>query len=174
MRGNPQRNLVAFAMVFFAVCLPVDAQSETAKSLRFKLADYGWQSLPKSRPGERPSTHAPSVVIDHKGRILVGFAAHENTELTSREHPGLLFHILRFNPEGKLDHTLLVPTKQYYGNEVVSRSEGSTFCPRQRVLPNAVATKWRRNIQRRMAFTDSLSGNLCDHAITQPTDGNHS
>ncbi len=116
MLGTPQRNLVAFAMLFFAACSAVDAQSETAKPMRFKLDDYGWQSLPKPQPGERPGSHGPLVAIDHKGRILVGFAAHENAGLATREHPGLSFHILRFSPGGKLDRTLLVPTKQYYGN----------------------------------------------------------
>jgi hypothetical protein len=64
----------------------------------------------------RSPVNGPLVAIDHKGRILIGFAAHDNAGLATREHPGLSFHILRFSPGGKLDRTLLVPTKEYYGN----------------------------------------------------------
>jgi len=103
-------------MLFFAAGSAVHAQSQTAKVMKFKLEDYGWQSLPKPQHGEWPRTRGQLIAIDHKGRVLVGFVAHENDKLATREHPGLTFHILTFGSEGKLEHSLLVPTKHFFNN----------------------------------------------------------
>lgn len=111
-----QRNLAAFAMLLFGGCSFAYAQSQAAKVMRFRLEDYGWRPLPKAQHGELPGTRSRRVAIDHKGRILVGFAARENGDLATREHPALSFHILRFSSEGKLDLSLAVPTKDYFSN----------------------------------------------------------
>jgi len=103
-------------LLLFVACSAVDAQSQTAKVASFKLEDFGWQSLPKAQHDESTGTRSKLVAIDHEGRILVGFAARETAGLATRDHPELLFHILRFSSEGKLDQSLLVPTKDYIGN----------------------------------------------------------
>lgn len=94
----------------------VRAQSQTGKISTFKLENYGWQPLPRMQHVERPGTRSRLVSIDHKGRVLVGFTARENLSLATREHPELSLHILRFTPQGKIDLSLLLPTKDYFTN----------------------------------------------------------
>jgi hypothetical protein len=64
-------------------------------------------------PGCR-SSHL--ISIDHNNRVLVGFSARENYSLATREHPGLSFHILRFTPAGKIDLSLVLPTRDNFTN----------------------------------------------------------
>src|SRR5208282_397514 len=116
MHWNWQRNLAAFAVLLFGGCSAAYAQSQAAKVVLFRLGDYGWRPLSKSQQGEWHGTRNQRVAIDHKGRILVGFAARENADLATREHPALSFHILRFTSEGKLDRSLVVPTEDYFTN----------------------------------------------------------
>jgi hypothetical protein len=56
------------------------------------------------------------VSIDRKGRVLVGFAVRENSDLATREHPGFLFRILRFTSEGKVDLSFAVPANNRLTN----------------------------------------------------------
>ena len=105
--------------ILSGTCSSVHAQSQAAQILKFKLEVYGWQPLPQRQPGqhgEQPGTPSHLISIDHNNRILVGFSARENYNLASREHPGLSFHILRFTPEGKLDVSVVLPTKDYFTN----------------------------------------------------------
>ena len=46
-----------------------------------------------SQWGERLGPPSPLISIDHRGRVLVGFATRENYSLAKREHPGLSFHV---------------------------------------------------------------------------------
>jgi len=119
MHWASQKNLVIFSMLLFGACSSVSAQFQTAKIVKFKLEDYGWQPLPQRQPGqhgEHPGTQSHLISIDHNNRVLVGFSARENYSLASREHPGLSFHILRFTPAGKLDLSVALPTKDYFTN----------------------------------------------------------
>lgn len=119
MRWTWQSNLVIFSALLFGTCSSVSAQFQTAKIVKFKLEGYGWQPLPQRQPGqhgEHPGTPSHLISIDHDNRVLVGFSARENYNLASREHPGLSFHILRFTPEGKLDLSVVLPTKDYFTN----------------------------------------------------------
>lgn len=93
------------------------AQAQPPNFARLRLEDFGWQSLPKPQRGsEFPGSRSKLVAIDHKGRVLVGFTARENYSLATREHPGLSFHILRFTSQGKVDLSLVLPTKDYFTN----------------------------------------------------------
>jgi hypothetical protein len=110
------RNFAAFGMLLFGARSPVYAQSPVAKVVKFELADYGWQPLPKEQIGEWAGARSQLVSIDHQGRVLVGFATRENQSLASRENPGLSFHILRFTSEGKEDLSLVLPTNNLFTN----------------------------------------------------------
>jgi hypothetical protein len=116
MHWSWQRNLAAFAMLLLVACSSVSAQSQTAKVLKLNLENYGWQPLPKKQRSEREGTRSRILSIDHQGRVLVGFTARENLSLATREHPELSLHILRFTSEGKIDLSLVFPTKDYFTN----------------------------------------------------------
>lgn len=96
-------------------CREVLAQAQPANLSRLRLEDFGWQPLPMPQRGsEFPGSRSKLVSIDHKGRVLVGFTVRENFGLATREHPGLSFHILRFTSQGKVDLSLVLPTKDYF------------------------------------------------------------
>jgi hypothetical protein len=97
-------------------CGYVRAQDQTARVTKFELKNYGWQPLPDIQRGERLGPPSPLISIDHKGRVLVGFAVRENYSLATREHPGLSFHVLRFTSEGKVDLAVGLPTKDNFNN----------------------------------------------------------
>jgi hypothetical protein len=80
------------------------AQSPTDNVVVIKLAAYGWQP-PRAR-----EIAGPSIAIDHKDRVLVGFTVRERNGLVTRNQPSLSFHIVRFSPEGKMDLSLSLPT----------------------------------------------------------------
>jgi hypothetical protein len=104
-----------FCAVLTIVCHQTLAQNRTANVTRLKLENYGWQPLPKIQR-EWIGFDSQLISIDRNGRVLVGFTARENSELATREHPGLSFHILRFGSEGKVDLSLVLPTKDYFTN----------------------------------------------------------
>ncbi len=119
MHWTWQRNLVIFSILLFGTCSSVYTQFQTAKIVKFKLEGYGWQPLPQRQPGqhgEHPGTPSHLISIDHHNRVLVGFSARENYNLASRAHPGLSFHILRITPAGKIDLSLVLPTKDNFTN----------------------------------------------------------
>jgi hypothetical protein len=91
-------------------------QTSTAKISTLTLENYGWQPLPKGQHGEWPGTSSRLVWFDHEDRVLVGFSARESTDLATRDRPGLSLHILRFTHDGKLDLSLVLPTKDYFAN----------------------------------------------------------
>jgi hypothetical protein len=101
------------AMILTSAC-PALAQTRTGNVSRFKLENYGWQHLPVTH--EWVGTSSRLVSIDHQGRVLVAFTTRENRGLSSREHPGLSFHILRFTSEGKVDLSLVLPTSNWFNN----------------------------------------------------------
>lgn len=70
------------------------------------LRTYGWE------PPERGNIHLPSIIIDHKNRVVVGFTVEERRGLVQRNQPSLGFHILRFSGNGKTDLSLSVPTNK--------------------------------------------------------------
>jgi hypothetical protein len=116
MHWRWQRNLAAFATLFFVACSSVYGQSQPAKVVKFNLEDYGWQRLPEEQPVEWVGTRSRLVSTDHEGRVLVGFVTRENQSLASREHHGLSFHILRFTREGKVDLSFILPTDNWFNN----------------------------------------------------------
>lgn len=104
------------------------AQAPRRNVTQFKLEDFGWQPLPKEQRGyERPGTSSRLVSIDHQGRVLVGFTARENQSLSTREHPGFSFHILRFTSEGKVDLSLVLPTNNWFNNGLYLGSDDRIY-----------------------------------------------
>jgi hypothetical protein len=116
MQWSWQGNLAAFAVLLLGSSSSAHAQSPAAKVVKFKLEDYGWRPLPRQQPGERAGTRSQLVSIDHNGRVLAAFAAREDAGLATREHPELSLHILRLTSEGKIDLSLALPTREYFGN----------------------------------------------------------
>jgi hypothetical protein len=151
MHWSWQRNLAAFAMLLFGACSSACAQSQAAKVVKFKLEDYGWRPLPKLQHGEWAGTRSQLVSIDHNGRILVGFAARENADLATREHPALSFHILRFSSEEKPDLSLVVPTKDYFTNglylgpndQIFARANNALQVLSEQSAAGAYGAAWR-------------------------------
>jgi len=82
------------------------AQSPTNNVVVIKLRTYGWEP-PQPRGIDSPS---PSIAIDHKDRVLVGFTVRERNGLVTRDQPSLSLHIMRFAPDGKVDLSLSLPT----------------------------------------------------------------
>jgi hypothetical protein len=80
------------------------AQSQTGSIIVLELRTYGWE------PPVPHGIDTPSVAIDHKNRVLVGFTVRERNGLVTRNQPSLSFHIVRFSPDGKPDLSLLLPT----------------------------------------------------------------
>ena len=115
MRRRLQKRVTcSLSMIIVCACSNVHAQSQTAKTTKIELKDYGWQPLPKAQRSERPGRHGQLVSIDHKGRVWAAFTARENLTLATREHPQLSLHILRFTPDSKLDLSLVLPTRDYF------------------------------------------------------------
>jgi hypothetical protein len=102
-------------VVIVCACPYVYAQPQTVNVTKIKLDVYGWQSVPKRRElfGRQFSQN---LWLDHKGRVLVGFAVRESDALATREHPERSFHIMRFTAEGKLDLSVALPTNSWYTN----------------------------------------------------------
>lgn len=82
------------------------AQSPANNVVVIKLRTYGWEP-PQPRGIDSPS---PSIAIDHKDRVLVGFTVRERNGLVTRDQPSLSLHIMRFAPDGKADLSLSLPT----------------------------------------------------------------
>jgi hypothetical protein len=117
---------LALAAILTSDCLTY-AQTRTGNVEEFKLQNYGWQRLPEGQGREWVGAPSRLVSIDHKGRVWVAFTARKNQSLSTREHPGLSFHILRFNPEGKVDLSLLVPTDNLFNNGIYVTSEDHIY-----------------------------------------------
>lgn len=56
------------------------------------------------------------LAIDHEDRVLTGVTVRAGHALGTLRNPGLSFHILRFDPNGKPDLTLSLPTDTWHDN----------------------------------------------------------
>lgn len=56
--------------------------------------------------------------VDSRGRVLIGYPAHESEELAPRGEPKLLFHVLRVTRAGKLDFSISLPTDNLADNSL--------------------------------------------------------
>jgi hypothetical protein len=84
----------------------VSAHSQEDSGVVISLRTYGWQ------PPERGNIRPPSIIVDHKNRVVVGFTVEERRGLVDRNEPSLGFHIVRFSGDGKADLSLSVPTNK--------------------------------------------------------------
>jgi hypothetical protein len=98
--GLKAYNLWALLGILIWASQPVPAQSRTESTVVLNLGSYGWEA-----PGRR-EVSSPSIAVDHKGRILVGFTVRERAGLVTRRQPSLDFHIVRFSPDGKASLSL--------------------------------------------------------------------
>ena len=71
------------------------------------LRNYGWESP----EGQQHGVDIPSIVVDHEGRVVLGFTAQARSGLVTRSQPSLDFHMMRFSPDGKVDLSLSLPTQ---------------------------------------------------------------
>ncbi len=95
----------------------MSAQSAT-KIAELKLRDYGWQEPESVHPHELDTIEKRSLVIDHKGRILVGFPVRERHGLVTREQPALSLHIVGLTPQGKVDLSVALPANGWRNNSI--------------------------------------------------------
>ncbi len=73
------------------------------------------------------------MTIDHRNRIWVGFPARNGSQLATPEHPGLLYRILRFSGDYRLELTEDLDTNNWEKNglylddadEVIARTKDS-------------------------------------------------
>jgi hypothetical protein len=116
-------------------CLKAQNQAGNARNVtEIKLERYGWQRLPPPRRYESWPVEADLLRVDSKGRIVIGYPAHEDTELATRGNPRLLFHILRFSRDGKLDMSVSLPTDNLPDNEVFVDAQDHIFVVANGVL----------------------------------------
>lgn len=120
------------------------AQSTTDNTAVLRLRTYGWQ------PPESREIDSPSIAVDHKDRVVVGFTVRERNGLVSRNQPSLSFHIVRFSSDGKADLSLSLPTNAA-GRTAIYLSDSDQIIARandnlQLLQPyegNPLATVWK-------------------------------
>ncbi len=110
--------LAVLAGVIFGPTAPsVLGQGESPTPLStftLDLRSYGWES-----PWERQhEINLPSIVVDHKGRVVLGFTVQARSGLVTRSQPSVDFRILRFSPDGKVDSSLSLPTHEKAINSI--------------------------------------------------------
>ena len=105
-RGFCSKVAITLGAFLLLVCTvwPLAAQARTESDGIFNLRSYGWE-IPQRR-----ETNRPSIAIDRNGRVVVGFTVGERKGLVTRSHPSLSFRVLRFQPDGKTDLSLSLPT----------------------------------------------------------------
>ncbi len=96
----------------------IPAQPPTVKTAALNLRDYGWQTPDPIHPHETDTVERRSIVIDHLGRVLVGFAVRERSGLVTHEQPALAFHVVRLSPDGKADLSLSLPANGWRDNSI--------------------------------------------------------
>jgi hypothetical protein len=94
------------------------AEPPTVKITVLSLRDYGWEPLDPVHPHEIDTVRRGSIAVDHKNRVLVGFAVRERSGLVTRDQPALSFHIVRLSPDGKTDLSLSLPTNGWRSNSL--------------------------------------------------------
>jgi hypothetical protein len=100
------------------VCVQTHLAQTTAAPSVINLRDYGWELPEPLQPREVDTVSRRSIVIDHKGQILIGFPVRERIGLVTRDHPALSFHVIRFTPDGKVNLSLSLPTNGWRNNSV--------------------------------------------------------
>ena len=116
--------------VLIVLCLCPYSRSQTtnpSETVQINLEQYGWQRLPPPRRHEGWPTVANLMKVDSKGRVVIGYPAREEEGLARREDPKVLFHVLRFTPDGKLDLTFVLPTSSVSDNAVYLDAEDNIF-----------------------------------------------
>jgi len=106
-----------WAIVVLICSVGLPAQLAPKVSL-LNLRDYGWEAPEPIHPREVDIAGRRSIVIDHEGRVLVGFVVRERTGLVTREQPALASRILRFTPDGKMDLSLSLSTNGWRTNSI--------------------------------------------------------
>jgi hypothetical protein len=96
----------------------VRAQSPTARVTTLNLRDYGWQAPDPLLTHETDTVDRRSIVIDHLGRVLVGFAVRERSGLVTREQPAFALHIVRLSPDSKPDLSLSLPANGWRDSSI--------------------------------------------------------
>ena len=84
---------------------PTEDRFPTSTAFTLDLHSYGWEV-----PEGQHEVNTPSIVVDHVGRVVLGFTVRARKGLVTRGQPSLDFRIMRFSPGGQLDLTLLLPT----------------------------------------------------------------
>lgn len=115
---SPRIKHIVFMLVSIVLCQQVRAQQTNAQTIiHINLEKFGWLPHPMQFPEYELS--GQPLVIDRENRVLVGFTVREDTgRLATREHPGISFHILRFDKQGNLDLSLAIPTNNLHDNGV--------------------------------------------------------
>lgn len=116
-----RRRVWTLQLVFVVSVLWAQGQPQVpdpSRIIQINLELYGWQRLQGPARHESWPTEAQLMRVDSRGRVLIGYTAHEDTGLATRGNPRLSFHILRFTPEGKQDLSLSLPTDNLPDNAV--------------------------------------------------------
>jgi hypothetical protein len=117
-RRRSAQHFLWLAALLFWPARPASAQSKLSH-IEINLRPYGWKP-----PIDQFQHDAPSIAIDDKGRVLVGFRAPARNGLVTRNQPSLDFRILRFSPDGKFDVSLSLPTRAKATNGIYLSDTG--------------------------------------------------
>ncbi len=107
----------AAAVTMLMCSLPLQGQSIGKVSV-FNLRDYGWETPELIRPHELDTAGRRSIVIDHKGRVLVGFVVQARSGLVAREQPALAYRIVSFMADGNTEILPTLPTNGWRTNSI--------------------------------------------------------
>jgi hypothetical protein len=91
------------AIAVLIICSQTAAAQLGTKITVINLRDHGWETPEPIHPHEANTVVRRSIVIDHEGRVLVGFVVRARTGVVTREQPALAYRILRFTPDHNLN-----------------------------------------------------------------------
>jgi hypothetical protein len=112
------RQCCTWAVAATLICSQLLQAQSVAKVAMLTLRDYGWEAPEPIHAHEVDTVGRRSIVIDHQGRVLVGFVVRERSGLVTRDRPALSFHVVRLTPDGKMDLSLSLPTNGWRTNSV--------------------------------------------------------
>ncbi|MGA8490649.1 MAG: hypothetical protein WB711_09525, partial [Terriglobales bacterium] len=113
-----QRSTWTVAVMLICAGQFLAAQPPTIKIAVLNLRDYGWEPPEPMHAHEVDFVARQSIAVDHKNRVLVGFAIRQRSGLVTRDQPALSFHTIRFLPDGKTDLSLSLPTNGWRSNSL--------------------------------------------------------
>lgn len=100
---------------------------------RVDLAEWGYQPPPPRRLPEAGGS-VRFLDFDSANNVVTGFVSRTASQLTARNDPALILHVLTFDPEGKFVSDRPFPTTNQYDNYIFGALNGSLLLRTDAVL----------------------------------------